>query len=305
MGEMAAQLAHQLRTHWLPHSYYTQLENLELPSATRISIAQKACRSLKHLERLIQDMLLFARGEVLGRETIVISELLQELRANHRAVGAFARRGLPCRDNLDATRLTGNRKAIFGALTNLLENALQAGLHRCQRRGGACGASYGRNLAFSVKDNGPGMTPAVLTRLFEPFFTTRGEGTGLGLAIARGVVRAHGGNIEVRSAQDLGSEFIVTLRCQGWKQHQRYQGKMPEHLKILVVEDDDALRDALLITLEAAGHTVQGACGGPQALEMIARTQFNMVVSDLRMAPMDGLSLLSEIRARARVCQYC
>lgn len=74
---------------------------------------------------------------------------------------------------------------------------------------------------------------------------------------------------------------------------------MPEHLKILVVEDDDALRDALLITLEAAGHTVQGASGGAQALDLIARTQFNMVISDLRMTPMDGLSLLSEIRARA------
>ena len=74
---------------------------------------------------------------------------------------------------------------------------------------------------------------------------------------------------------------------------------MPEHLKLLVVEDDDALRDALLITLEAAGHTAQGASGGAQALELIARSQFNMVVSDLRMAPMDGLSLLSEIRARA------
>jgi len=73
---------------------------------------------------------------------------------------------------------------------------------------------------------------------------------------------------------------------------------MPEHLNILVVEDDDALRDALLITLEAAGHAVQGAAGGPQALDLIARTSFNMVVSDLRMAPMDGLSLLAEIRAR-------
>ncbi|HUY04329.1 MAG TPA: sigma-54 dependent transcriptional regulator [Rhodocyclaceae bacterium] len=73
---------------------------------------------------------------------------------------------------------------------------------------------------------------------------------------------------------------------------------MPEPLNILVVEDDDALRDALAITLEAAGHTVQGAAGGHEALELIARTPFNMVVSDLRMAPMDGLGLLAEIRAR-------
>ncbi|SMB30591.1 Acetoacetate metabolism regulatory protein AtoC [Sterolibacterium denitrificans] len=73
---------------------------------------------------------------------------------------------------------------------------------------------------------------------------------------------------------------------------------MSEHLKILVVEDDEALRDALLITLEAAGHAASGADGGPQALQLLAQHSFNMVVSDLRMAPMDGLELLHEIRAR-------
>ena len=74
---------------------------------------------------------------------------------------------------------------------------------------------------------------------------------------------------------------------------------MPEQLNLLVVEDDDALRDALQITLEAAGHLVKVAAGGTLALDLIARTPFNMVISDLRMAPMDGLTLLGEIRARA------
>lgn len=69
-------------------------------------------------------------------------------------------------------------------------------------------------------------------------------------------------------------------------------------LNILVVEDDEALRDALSITLEAAGHRVVGAEGGPQALEILAVRDFHMVVSDLRMSPMDGLQLLGEIRAR-------
>ena len=73
---------------------------------------------------------------------------------------------------------------------------------------------------------------------------------------------------------------------------------MTEHLKILVVEDDEALRDALLITLESAGHQASGADGGPQALQLLARQRFNMVVSDLRMSPMDGLELLQEIRNR-------
>jgi two-component system response regulator FlrC len=73
---------------------------------------------------------------------------------------------------------------------------------------------------------------------------------------------------------------------------------MSKQLTILVVEDDDALRDALQITLEAASHKVIGVDGGPAALEALRHKTFNMVVSDLRMSPMDGLTLLGEIRSR-------
>jgi two-component system, response regulator FlrC len=72
---------------------------------------------------------------------------------------------------------------------------------------------------------------------------------------------------------------------------------MSESLNLLVVEDDDSLRDALQITLEAAGHRVAAVDGGPAALAALARETFSMVVSDLRMDPMDGLTLLGEIRA--------
>ena len=214
MGEMAAQLAHQLRTPLAAAMLYTaNLENPELSAAGRGSIAQKAIARLRHLERLIQDMLLFARGEVLGREPIAVADLLQDLRqtieplARARAVGFSVEEGVP------AAVVTGNRKAIFGALTNLLENALQAAVSAAPDIGAVQLAvrRTGENLAFIVRDTGPGMTPAVAARLFEPFFTTRAEGTGLGLAIARGVARAHGGNIEVNSEPGAGSEFIVTL----------------------------------------------------------------------------------------------
>ena len=73
---------------------------------------------------------------------------------------------------------------------------------------------------------------------------------------------------------------------------------MSEQLSILVVEDDEALRDALQVTLETAGHDADVADGGPAALEALKRKSYNMVVSDLRMSPMDGLTLLGEIRNR-------
>lgn len=211
MGEMAAQLAHQLRTPLAAALLYTaNLENPELPTVTRVGIAQKAVGRLRHLERLIQDMLLFARGEVLGRESIDVGELFQELRQTIEPLARSRNIKFHVVTLADSPALQGNRKSIVGALTNLLENALQA-----------AGDSHGEvtlavkakenALAFCIRDNGPGMAPTIAARLFEPFFTTRAEGTGLGLAIARGVVRAHGGNIDVSSELGSGTEFTVTL----------------------------------------------------------------------------------------------
>ena len=68
-----------------------------------------------------------------------------------------------------------------------------------------------RAVRFTVRDSGRGIAPELQERLFEPFFTTRAEGTGLGLAIARGVARAHGGDITLCSAPGQGAEFILTV----------------------------------------------------------------------------------------------
>jgi two-component system sensor histidine kinase FlrB len=91
----------------------------------------------------------------------------------------------------------------------LLEIALQA----CQAGGEVTlsGSRTADALRFAVRDSGAGMPPEIQRRVFEPFFTTRGQGTGLGLAIALGVARAHGGNIELRSTFGAGSEFVIVL----------------------------------------------------------------------------------------------
>jgi two-component system sensor histidine kinase FlrB len=74
--------------------------------------------------------------------------------------------------------------------------------------------SHSERIDFIIRDNGKGMAPDVVTRVFEPFFTTRSEGTGLGLAIARGVARVHGGGIEVSSQLGQGSEFVFSVARQ-------------------------------------------------------------------------------------------
>ena len=99
---------------------------------------------------------------------------------------------------------------LVRALTNLLENALQA----VDAGSGEVVLVMSRtdtHWVFCVRDNGRGMAADVVTRLFQPFFTTRTDGTGLGLAIARGVARAHGGGIDVVSAPGAGTEFVMTI----------------------------------------------------------------------------------------------
>ncbi|HOB46595.1 MAG TPA: ATP-binding protein [Zoogloea sp.] len=210
MGEMVAGLAHQLRTPLAAALLYTAtLVQQEMGPADRERIGNRAIERLRHLEKLIRDMLLFARGETLGREPFSICELVAELTQTleplARAKGLDLASACTCGD----TRVVGDRKAIAGALTNLLENAVQAldggGVIRFDA------ALDGPLARFRVADSGRGIDPALQSRLFEPFFTTRPDGTGLGLAIARGVARAHGGDIGIQSEPGHGTTFTLTL----------------------------------------------------------------------------------------------
>ena len=212
MGEMAASLAHQLRTPLATALLYSSnLTQPDLSDAARTRFAGKATEQLRRLERLIQDVLLFARGESIGRDLIPALALVAEAAQTMEPLCLEKGVSFAVTTDVGDALLTGSRKALGGALLNLLENALQA----CEGRGAAAvrlGACIdGRYLRLSVRDTGGGIAPEAQARIFEPFFTTRGQGTGLGLAIALGVTRAHGGTIEVRSIPGDGSEFIMRL----------------------------------------------------------------------------------------------
>ena len=214
MGEMAASLAHQLRTPLATALLYSaNLARPELPDAARARFASKATEQLKRLERLIQDVLLFARGESIGRDVIPAAALIAEAAQTLEPL---------CRDKgvdfsvcaeVGEVQIVGSRKALGGALLNLLENALQASEVRHDGSAKVClkAVVYGRNVLIHVQDSDKGIAPEVQARIFEPFFTTRGQGTGLGLAIALGVARAHGGTIEVSSTPEQGSDFVLRL----------------------------------------------------------------------------------------------
>lgn len=214
MGEMVAGLAHQLRTPLAAAMLYTaNLRQPELQPADRARVADRAVERLRHLERLIRDMLLFARGERLERQQFAVCDLVNELAHTLDPVARARQVTLATSCTCGAVFLAGDRKALAGALTNLLENGLQA----CEA-GGKVTISARRvqaSIRFTVEDDGKGIDPALQARLFEPFFTTRAEGTGLGLAIARGVARAHGGDIDLESAPGAGTRFTLTLPLGG------------------------------------------------------------------------------------------
>ena len=210
MGEMAASLAHQLRTPLAAALLYTaNLGQDNIAEEARQRFAEKAASQLRRLERLIQDVLLFARGESIGRDVIPASELLHE--AAQTVEPLMREHGLHFLtvDECQGAVFVGGRKALFGALVNLLENALQA----TPAGGEIClsGTRHGDWVRLAVKDSGPGVSREMQSRIFEPFYTTKGQGTGLGLAIALGVVRAHGGAINLESEPGQGAEFVMEL----------------------------------------------------------------------------------------------
>lgn len=210
MGEMAARLAHNLRTPLATALLYAgNLGRTTIPEAERSRFAERTVDSLRRVERMIQDMLRFVRGYEDAFEPFAVGEMLRELAQVIEP--QMARRGVDFEivDRTEGRQMQGNRKAVAGALLNLLENALQASDSGGRVVLGA--AVNGRAMDLSVQDDGRGIDPAVMDRLFEPFFTTRADGTGLGLAIVRGVATAHGGEALVDSQPGEGTRFTLRL----------------------------------------------------------------------------------------------
>lgn len=210
MGEMAASLAHQLRTPLSAAVLYAgAIESGTLGAAEQTRCAAKISDRLRNLDRLISDMLGFARGETSGGETLTVAELLDETAQTAESLAQAREMLFSVEDASEGASITGTRKVLTGALLNLIENAFQA----CAPGGrvslrATCDGSVVR---FAVQDEGAGMDARTLERIFEPFFTTRAEGTGLGLAIVRGVARAHGGGVEAFSTPGSGARFVLSL----------------------------------------------------------------------------------------------
>jgi CheY-like chemotaxis protein len=166
-------------------------------------------------------------------------------------------------------------------------------------------AKPGKYITINIADNGLGMTPKVVNRIFEPFFTTKeiGKGTGLGLSTALTIVKSHGGFINVYSEAGEGTQFMVYLPALETAEAERAEKKGPElpvgHGEvILVVDDEESIRQITKGTLETFDYKVLVANDGTEALALYAehRNEIKVVLTDMMMPFMDGPATIRALK---------
>jgi PAS domain S-box-containing protein len=212
-------------------------------------------------------------------------------------------RGLEYQVTLDAARgqhTFGSASELREVFVNLIVNAVDA-----MPDGGrliiSC-AREGSRLRLRFADNGAGMAEDIRQKIFDPFFTTKGaQGTGLGLSVSYSIIERHDGSISVASEPGAGTIFTIDLPSvsdQLESEGQPAEVNEVPSLSILVIDDEPAVRETLAEMLEVMGHRVQLAESGQHALQALAKSDCDLVFTDLAMPDMDGWETSREIRKR-------
>lgn len=210
MGKMAASLAHQIRT---PLSsallYVSNLKRQVLSDEDRFILTDKMTSRLRHLEQLIEDMLMYSREGKVGEEFFTSEALLEELYQGLEPHLELTKTTFIKTNQANHLSIYGNRQMLLSALTNLAMNAMQA-----MKEGGKLEVivkQVDNNVCIALRDNGPGIPLELQQQIFDPFYTTRTQGTGLGLAVVKAVATAHGGDVQLESTPNIGSVFNMIL----------------------------------------------------------------------------------------------
>jgi len=201
-------------------------------------------------------------------------------------------------DLQNVARVTGNESELREVLTNLILNAADAmaesGRITLRTR------SDGTHVVLEVTDTGIGMTEEVHQRCLEPFFTTKGKrGTGLGLAMVYGIIRRHQGTLSIESEPGRGTTIIIRLPVhlgQGARARTHEAKTASRRWRLLVVDDEPAVREVVTEYLAADGHHVETATNGREGLEKFLAGRFDVVVTDQGMPEMSGDQLAAAIK---------
>ena len=212
MGEMAASLAHQIRTPLASAMLYaSNLKRDDLVEPDRQRFCEKIRSRLGHLEHIVNDMLLYARSNTTGvEERFRINDLMLDVEHTIDAKLLECETFFQYQDETHNIELNANRQMLLSALTNLCMNAIQA-MSGKGKLSMITRLADSQHIEVLVCDNGPGIPETKLKHIFDPFFTTRAEGTGLGLAVVRAIIHAHKGEVLIDSRVDVGTTFILRL----------------------------------------------------------------------------------------------
>lgn len=211
VGRFATGVAHDMNNLLTPILSYAELLRAHAPAGSpEQEWAGEVVRVSERARDLVQQVLAYGRAAAPRREVAELGPLVEDTLRTFE--GAAPRTITLARDLTPGVHVLGDPTQLRQVVLNLLTNAAQAIGPRAGRIDVHLGAEEGR-ARLTVRDTGPGLDAATLTRVFEPFFTTRGRetGTGLGLAIVQGIVAAHGGEVRVTSAPEHGATFEVLL----------------------------------------------------------------------------------------------
>jgi two-component system, sensor histidine kinase len=305
--EFLAVLAHELRNPLAPVVAGIDLLRTELPSDARGERALRALdtmdRQLRHLKRLVDDLLDVSRinsGKIeLRKQLVAVKDVLQQAIAAARPAIESRKHQLeldltaaPISIDADGVRLT----QVF---SNLLHNAA-----RYTPPGGTIRVSVEQDdgaLVARIADSGQGIPDELAGRVFDMFVqeSRGGEGLGVGLALVKRLVELHGGSVAVSSGGvGCGSEFSVRLPGASSTLVAVESQPTPEAspMRIVVVDDNDDIRDLVAELLVTHGHSVSQAGTGRAALELIQRIRPQAAIVDLGLPDLDGWSVARSVR---------
>jgi len=317
IGRLAGGVAHDLNNLLTPILGYSEmlLKRIREPGKSRQYIDVIHHAALKSRE-LVRQLLAFSSRQSLELRTIDLNEVIRDF---EKLLRRTIRADIDIRYHLHEQPLPmrGDASQLEQIVMNLAvnaEDAMPAGgklimetsvlvVKKGQEKyfEGLAAGSY---ALLTVRDTGEGMEQQTLNHLFEPFYTTKpkGKGTGLGLSTVYGIVRQHGGIIQVSSERGAGTCIKILLPIQQLEVQEipaaeEVVNQVEDGAKVLVVEDDELVRKFVVQALDEVGYTIQEAEGGEEALALIEKDGFipDLLLTDLVMRGMNGRVLYEKI----------